>query len=268
MLTARFLDGSNITLNDLVVNGVSVWEEQPYDYYVSTKGNDNNDGLTPDTAFATLSPLSNVNNGDRIFVEGGEYDISSTTTLTKGVTIESSEDNPATFNMVANNTFILSFNLANETNAEIFLNNINFKCTLSSGNRYLVFANIGSNTMNVNNCTFHNSYRQYDTGALDCRMNNGGLFVKNSAFTNNNGYGYGHSVASCRARGEYGILRVYNSIFNNPSGSNMVYGGTKGRAICAENGNNSCNIDARGKCNKFLGEGDTTYNYTEETCDK
>lgn len=59
----------------LLVVGLSLSESAiAADYYISKAGSDANDGLTLDSAWATLAPVNRINleAGDRIFLQGGE----------------------------------------------------------------------------------------------------------------------------------------------------------------------------------------------------
>ncbi|MDO5849328.1 MAG: hypothetical protein Q4P18_07320 [Methanobrevibacter sp.] len=263
------LNGNQV--KSLYLDNQLIYEQNTklYDWYVMGKAGSNDfDGKTPETGFRDFTALEDVvENGDSVFVGSGTYHLDSQTTITKGITIEGDISDPPWLLMGETGKYILYFDLNGVSGQTVNIRNLMFYAPIS-GDRYLLRVNIYGNSCNVDNCSFENAYGAWDGRALDCRnMNGGSLTVRNCEFSGNNAYNYGHSAASCRAWGSSGTFRVYNCTFNNPTGSNMAFGGNKGRAICAGNGNSSCYIDARGKCNEFLGAGDTCYNYTEEECD-
>jgi parallel beta-helix repeat protein len=92
-----------LSLNSFAVN-----------YYVSTSGNDDNDGLTIETTFQTIQRASYaVSPGDTVFIRNGIYSYSYPESLIVFLTISGTEGNPITFRNYPGENPILQMNGTN-----------------------------------------------------------------------------------------------------------------------------------------------------------
>lgn len=169
-------------------------------YYVSVNGNDNNDGLTPNTSFATLQRAANiVAAGDSVFVSSGNYtgfDIRTSGTSAMPIVFEALDNNviidvrnPKTNDGIniegADWIEINGFNVINQPRAGIrivlsdFVKIINNACT--SNYRWGIFTGFTNDILIENNSC---SYSQMEHGIYVSNSSDRPAIRHNHSFNN------------------------------------------------------------------------------------
>lgn len=147
--------------------------------------------------------------------------------------------------------------------------NIKFGVPSSAGDA--IYSNLGNNI--IRNCEFKCDGKQWNAGVISINPDNqNGLTEIHDCYFygdgNSSGYGHCQSAIASTGANIYNILIHHNS-FNHPANTRSVlWGGTKGKAVCFFNGNSAPTSlnNVHLYCNEYLGAGDTNVNVSEEQC--
>ncbi|WP_458455318.1 Ig-like domain repeat protein [Methanobrevibacter sp.] len=212
--------------------------------YVSTTGNDDNDGHSQATAVKTIEKAVSIADG-KIIISSGVYTVNSLLDIDKdldiigegSVTIRSNArydievyddyyeewDTETHYTLIKNHANLnltnIKFTLVPTSIKDPFINNtgnlyVN-SCEFSAirvAASYGVIRNELKSKLVVNNTVFNNAASTY--GAI---LNQAELLVNNSEFKNNDLYS--ESGAYATGIGSYGNVTVINSLFNNNKGT-------------------------------------------------